>query len=275
MDTFSRNGLVFDVTDRGPADGPVVILLHGFPQDRSAWEQVTPLLHDAGLRTLAPDQRGYSPRATPRGRAAYVVPELVGDVAALIDASGASQVHLVGHDWGGGVAWAARTALADRLSGVTVISTPHTAAMLKSKSQWPHSAYMLGFQVPWVAERAVARTLWKLYRSGGVSREVAAHYVERFGDPSSLTGPLSWYRAMPLEFRGLSRGGGGRRKQQVPTTYLWGSRDPFLGREAAERTAEFVSGDYEFRQVDAHHWLPETNPKDVADAILRLASPSS
>lgn len=270
MDSFSRNALVFDVTDEGPADGPVVILLHGFPQDRTAWSQVTPLLHEAGLRTLAPDQRGYSPRATPRGRSAYVVRELVGDVAALIEASGADTVHLVGHDWGGGVAWAARSALADRLNGVTVLSTPHTAAMLKSKSQWPHSAYMLGFQVPWVAERAVARTLGKLYRSGGVSAEVARHYEQRFANPHSLTGPLNWYRAMPLEFRGLEGGRSGSRSE-VPTTYLWGSQDPFLGREAAERTAEFVSGDYEFRQIDAHHWLPETNPRDVADAILRLA----
>lgn len=269
MDSFTRNGLTFDVTDRGPADGPVVILLHGFPQDRTAWDQVTPLLNEAGLRTLAPDQRGYSPRATPRGRSAYVVPELVKDVEALIDASGQEKVHLVGHDWGGGVAWAARSALADRLWAVTVLSTPHTAAMLKSPSQWPHSAYMVGFQIPWVAERAVQRTLPGLYIKGGVPKEQALHYADRFKDPNSLTGPLNWYRAMLSKTPSTPRGP----RSQVPTTYLWGSRDPFLGRAAAERTAEFVSGEYEFREIDAQHWLPETNARDVVDAITRIAAP--
>lgn len=271
MDTFSRNGLTFDVTDNGPADGPVVILLHGFPQDRTAWDQVAPLLNEAGLRTLAPDQRGYSPRATPRGRSAYVVPELVKDVEALIEASGAQRVHLVGHDWGGGVAWAARTALADRLWGLTSVSTPHTAAMLKSPSQWPHSAYMLGFQIPWVAERAVQRTLPGLYLKGGVAKKQALHYAKRFQDPDSLTGPLNWYRAMALTAKGLRSSGGSR--SRVPTTYLWGTRDPFLGRAAAERTAQFVAGDYEFREVDAQHWLPETNPQDVVEAVLRVPAP--
>lgn len=271
MDSFTRNGLTFDVTDAGPADGPVVILLHGFPQDRTAWDQVTPLLNEAGLRTLAPDQRGYSPRATPRGRSAYAITELVKDVAALIDASGAERVHLVGHDWGGGVAWAARSALADRLWGVTSLSTPHTAAMLKSPSQWPHSAYMVGFQIPWVAERAVRRTLPRLYLSGGVAKDQALYYTDRFNDPDSLTAPLNWYRAMLLDTKSLKSPR--RSRAQVPTTYLWGSRDPFLGRAAAEKTAEFVSGDYEFREIDAQHWLPETNAQDVVAAITRIPAP--
>lgn len=105
LSTFSRAGLTFDVQDGGPRDGAVVVLLHGFPQDSSSWELVAPRLHDAGLRTLAPDQRGYSPGASPREVSAYRGPELVADVLALMDAAGAERVHLVGHDWGGAVAW--------------------------------------------------------------------------------------------------------------------------------------------------------------------------
>jgi pimeloyl-ACP methyl ester carboxylesterase len=88
MDSFRRDGLTFDVIDAGPADGEPVVLLHGFPQDSAAWNQVAPALHQHGLRTLAPDQRGYSPMARPRGRSYYRLRETAGDVLALLDAAG-------------------------------------------------------------------------------------------------------------------------------------------------------------------------------------------
>src|SRR3954454_25376929 len=103
MQQFSRSGFTFDVSDDGPADGPVLVLLHGFPENRSSWAAMTSLLVDAGFRVLAPDQRGYSPGARPTSRRSYAMPELVADVLALVDASDAARVHVVGHDWGGGV----------------------------------------------------------------------------------------------------------------------------------------------------------------------------
>src|SRR6478609_967008 len=103
---YHRDGLTFDVLDSGPRDGEPVLLLHGFPQDHTAWDAVAPLLHAAGLRTLAPDQRGYSPGARPQGRAAYDMGELVADAVALLDAADVTRAHVVGHDWGGSVAWA-------------------------------------------------------------------------------------------------------------------------------------------------------------------------
>lgn len=107
MDTYTHNGLTLDVRDAGPADGPVVVLLHSFPQYNGSWDAVIDRLTERGYRCLAPNQRGYSPGARPLRRRDYRIPELVGDVQALIDASGAQQVHLVGHDWGAAVAWAA------------------------------------------------------------------------------------------------------------------------------------------------------------------------
>ena len=105
-EAFHRDGLSFDVSDRGPRDSPAVVCLHGFPQDSTAYDGVAPLLVERGMRVLAPDQRGYSPGARPTGRSAYALPELVADVLALLDAAGIEAAHVVGHDWGGAVAWA-------------------------------------------------------------------------------------------------------------------------------------------------------------------------
>ena len=132
MEQYRRNDLTFDVRDAGPADGPVVVLLHGFPQHNDSWDAVIDRLTAQGYRCLAPNQRGYSTGARPSRRRDYRIPELVGDLGALIDASGAQQVHLVGHDWGAAVAWAAAAEMPERLTTVSPVSVPHPAAFLKS-----------------------------------------------------------------------------------------------------------------------------------------------
>ncbi|RNI21708.1 alpha/beta fold hydrolase [Flexivirga caeni] len=275
MESYTRGELTFDVTDSGPANAPVIVLLHGFPQDRQAWDKVTPQLVAAGFRVLAPDQRGYSPGATPRGRSSYGLRELAADVVALIDAAGAETAHIVGHDWGGAVAWQLASAHADRVASCTVLSTPHPAALVWAighSDQWRKSGYMAFFQLPWVAERGVLRNLPDLYTRTGMSDQDAAKYADRFSTAQSLTGPLNWYRSMFLDqARALRRRSPGHRVA-VPTTYVWGTRDFALGRTAAEKSAEFVSGDYEFVELNgAGHWLPEVNADEVAAAIIRRA----
>jgi pimeloyl-ACP methyl ester carboxylesterase len=274
VEQLRRDGLVFDVTDTGPPDGAVVVLLHGWPQDRSAWQGVADRLAAQGLRILAPDQRGYSPRARPRGAAAYRMSELVADVLALVEASGADRVHLVGHDWGGAVAWAFAERHPDRLHGLTVVSTPHHRAMawaLRHGDQALKSWYMLAFQLPLLPEAVLRLSLPELLRGSGLPEADVARYAARFRQPGAAGGGLAWYRALRPSVSDLLR----RRPEQaapsaitVPTTYLWGSRDPALGRAAAERTAQWVSSDYRFVEVDAGHWLPETHPDEVASAIL-------
>ncbi len=291
MDTYTHDGLTFDVTDSGPVNssaadgGDVVVLLHGFPQDASAWADVTPLLNDAGLRTLAPDQRGYSPGATPSGRSAYSMQALVGDVVALIEASGAGKVHLVGHDWGGAVAWTVARTHPHLLKTLTVCSTPHPRAMawaFTHGDQAKKSLYMLGFQVPWVAERYVHKNLFGLYRHLGMPKDRAAEYTKRFPTPQSLTGPLNWYRGMPASsamvgsvrkrFTGRAAAATSttprKPRAAVPTTFVWGTRDSALGRAAAEKTADYAGEDYRFVELDENHWLPEVKPREVAEAIL-------
>lgn len=273
MRTYTREGFTFDVADGGPADGPVVVLLHGFPQDHGAFDAVVPALHEAGLRTLTPDQRGYSRGATPGDRRAYATSELVADVVALADAAEVGKVHLVGHDWGGMIAWLTALAHPDRVASLTVLSTPHPRAMswsLRHSPQALKSWYIGFFQLPRVPERVLSRMMGAMLRRTGLGPQHARRYAERFADPASLTGPLNWYRAGRSLLPGGGAGGGGREDGvvRVPTTYLWGSRDAFLGRAGAERTEAWVCADYRFVELSAGHWLPENAADTVAREII-------
>src|SRR5215213_5684608 len=122
--SYRHDGLTFDVEDEGPLEGDPVVLLHGFPQRSTCWRLVVPLLHARGLRTYAPDQRGYSPSARPARRRDYRLERLVDDVLALVEAIG-RPVHLVGHDWGAVVAWALASQRPDDVRTLTAVSVPH------------------------------------------------------------------------------------------------------------------------------------------------------
>jgi pimeloyl-ACP methyl ester carboxylesterase len=263
MEQFQRAELTFDVREGGPVDGEPAVLLHGFPQDSTSWSAVEPALHQAGLHTFAPDQRGYSPGARPRGRRAYTTTELADDVLALLDEAGLASAHIVGHDWGGAVAWVLGGRNPERVRSLTVLSTPHPGALLRSfraSSQGLKSLYMLFFQLPAVPEAVIPRGLETSLLKTGLPAGFAAHNAERMREPGALTGALNWYRAMPFALRGGHR-------SAVPTTFVWGRHDRFLGRFAAEATADFVVGRYRFVELDAGHWLPETHPAEIAQLI--------
>ena len=269
LESFERDGLRFDVRDEGPLAGPPVLLLHGFPQDCSCWAGVTPTLNAAGYRTLAPNQRGYSPQARPRGRNAYRLRELVDDVLALADAADVQRVHLVGHDWGGFVAWAVAAAHPDRISAMTVLSTPHPAAFVDSMlhGQALRSWYMAAVQLPAAPELMLrpGSRVWQSLRRG-VGADAADAYMQRLAEPGAATAALNWYRALPADLRQPSVRVG---PIAVATQYVWGERDPFLGRAAAERTAKYVRGQYRFRPLgQAGHWLPERNADEVAELVI-------
>nr|WP_237565446.1 alpha/beta fold hydrolase [Ornithinimicrobium cavernae] len=282
MERFTHEGLTFDVLDAGPPAGSAVVLLHGFPQDATAWDQVASRLHAHGLRTLAPHQRGYSPGARPGRVSAYRMKHLVGDVLALLDAAGLEQAHVVGHDWGGAVAWSLAQHRPERVASLTVLSTPLPRALAwatRHGDQWRRSWYLLAFLAPVAPERILARQLGDgaLLRQG-VPDDHQQRYAARLGSPAALRGPLNWYRA-------ALRPGGWRdpwheldepgvlsaEPVRVPTTLVWGRRDPYLGRDAVERTARHVEADYRFVELDAGHWLPEREPDAVATAVLARA----
>lgn len=270
MRTFARGGLVFDVRDEGPQHGEPVVLLHGFPQDSTSWDAVAPQLHDAGFRTLAPNQRGYSPGARPSSVAAYRARETATDVIALIDAAKAERVHLVGHNWGGAVAWTVASEWPDRVATLTSVSTPHPAAMravLMSSTQAFKSWYMGLLQVPWVSEFLLnpGGPAWQAV-TRGLPAHQAHHYSQRMESPGALSAALNWYRALPREMVRPSLRVG---QIRVPTLYVWGDRDPAFGRAASEKTAEFVDSDYMFTILPGvGHWVPENAPELLAQAIL-------
>jgi pimeloyl-ACP methyl ester carboxylesterase len=272
VDTFPRGDLVFDVIDTGPIGGEAVILLHGFPADATSWTAVARRLHRRGYRTLAPHQRGYSPAARPQPLDAYRIDELVLDVLCLADRAGLRRFHLIGHDWGGCVAWhlAARHGL--RLHSLTVLSTPHPrafAASLVRSGQLLRSWYAVAWQVPALPEWAMRAARGTVFRRGleacGLPARLADSYTRRMLEPGALTAALNWYRAA------------GRRPGDVldlsivttPTLYAWSTRDPAIGRSAAQRTAHHVAAPYRFEVLDGvSHWIPETAADTVADLFI-------
>ncbi|MQA15784.1 MAG: alpha/beta fold hydrolase [Pseudonocardiaceae bacterium] len=269
MDQFTRDGLTFDVSDSGPAAGEPVVLLHGFPETSRSFDEVVPPLNAAGYRTVAPDQRGYSPRARPAGRADYRMSELVADVAALADAGGFRRFHLVGHDWGGAVAWACGVRLADRLASLTVLSTPHPGAFLRALRgrQALHSWYMGLFQLPWLPERLLTnrRLFVGLLVRSGLPERYARRYAEHLDSPEAVAGGINWYRAMALP----STLQGARARVPVPTLYVYSTGDRFLTRDAAAASRDFVSGDYRFEVLDGvSHWIPEEVPERLSGLLL-------
>jgi pimeloyl-ACP methyl ester carboxylesterase len=268
-DQLRVRGLVFDALTAGPPDGELVVLLHGFPQTAACWSEVAETLAAAGYRVLAPDQRGYSPGARPGAVRAYRLPELVADVLALASEAGAARFHLVGHDWGGAVAWALAGRHPDRVATLTSVSTPHprafTAALLTG-GQLLRSAYIGFFRIPRLPELALgargARGLRFLLARSGLAREWADSYARALAQPGALSAALAWYRAA-LPF------GPRVPPVPVPTRYLWGSGDPTLGRRAATTTGRWVAGPYRLDVLErAGHWLPEHHPEELATLVL-------
>jgi pimeloyl-ACP methyl ester carboxylesterase len=267
ISAFTRAGLTFDVFDNGPLDGPTVVLLHGFPANRHSYDAVVPILNAAGLRTLVPNQRGYSDDARPQRRRDYRAVEHQRDVLALIAAAGAGRVHLVGHDWGGALAWQVALAAPKRLTGLTVLSTPHPAALSRSlatSTQLLRSFYVFVFQLPWLPEILLRGRVAPLLRRMHLNRDSAAEYGRFMSRDARLTGGLNWYRGMWLPDRRRSRA----RLVIVPTTFIWGNGDEALGRRAAELTERYVRAEYRFIELDESHWLPENAPKVIAREIL-------
>ncbi|KAA0018516.1 alpha/beta fold hydrolase [Antrihabitans cavernicola] len=279
LTTFTNDGLTFDVLDDGPLDGVPVVLLHGFPQTATEWSRVAPHLHDRGYRTIAPNQRGYSPGARPRGRAAYRMSALVGDTVALIRAIGDEPVHLVGHDWGSAVAWTTAAQHPELVRTLTSVSVPHPMAFTRSlvrSNQALHSFYMAVFQIPWLPEVLLQQAFRSVNtperhrRAESLSQMDAEQFDQVRGgviDSGALTYALNWYRAMLIMGpRTVTR------KVSAPTTHVWGTRDVGLTRKGAELTADYATGPYKLEILDASHWIPDERPAELAAIIAERAS---
>ena len=247
----------------------MALLLHGFPQSSASWDLVVPQLADAGVATLAPDQRGYSPGARPGDVDDYRLDALVGDVLGLCDALELDRVHLVGHDWGAIVAWTVAARHPDRVAALTALSVPHPAAFAWAIRQDPEqrekSGYMEFFQQTGPAEDLLLADDAAGLRIGfgdAVPVGLADRHIRLLGEPGAMTAALNWYRAKGDDWAAVP-------PVAVPTTFLWGSDDIAVMRSGVDHCGEFVTGEYEFVELDrVGHWLPEEVPGEVATAVL-------
>lgn len=255
---LEANGWRFRALIDGPSTGELVLLLHGFPEFSEAWSGIMPAFAAAKFRAVAVDQRGYSPGARPARVEDYSLAQLCGDVLAFAGALGAERFHLVGHDWGGLVAWHVAARTPERLRSLTVLSTPHHDAFVDAlendKDQRKKSRYITFFRMPGGAAEAFFKAFdWKALRSvyeGKLPEHLVKQYVRRFAEPGALTSALNWYRALDT---GTRIG-----PITVPTLYIWGSDDLALGERAATSTAQYVTGKYAFERLDGKsHWLQE------------------
>jgi pimeloyl-ACP methyl ester carboxylesterase len=275
VDTFRNDGLRFDVSTAGPEAGETIILLHGFPNDRTTWHAVMPALGAAGYRVLAPDQRGYSPGARPRRRRDYRLIHLTGDVLALADQAGVDRFHLVGHDWGALVAYDLASQHPERVRTLTALSAPHPGAWRRSlfrSDQGLRSAYMIFFQLPLLPERLLGAgsgaSLRRLLARSGLDRDSAHRYADRAGR-YGLTGPLHWYRAALLGPHRI-------RAIPVPTVLVCGGRDRFISRRAVDLSRRWMVGPFRSEVwPGVSHWIAEQQPQRLTELIVAHAGAPS
>jgi pimeloyl-ACP methyl ester carboxylesterase len=271
---IDANGLTFTARAAGPRRGRGVLLLHGFPQTSWSWRAQLSALGDAGYHAVAPDQRGYSIGARPLSVADYRVEHLVSDVLALADAVGMDSFDLVGHDWGGMLAWLVAAGHGDRVRSLSVVSTPHPLALRHAltggdPAQAVRSGHTDGFCQPDVPERLLLGAdgsgsgLDLLFESSGLGAAHSREYLAVLTQPGALTAALNWYRAM--------EGGvlDDLPSVKAPTLYVWSTGDAALGRSAAEASGAFVSGSFRFVVLDGvSHWIPEAAPQALARLLL-------
>lgn len=265
--------LQFRVDVAGPSDGQPVLLLHGFPESRLIWEEALRVLADAGYRAIAPDQRGYSPgaRPDPANLANYAFDRLLEDALAIADGGGAAggRFHLVGHDWGGHLAWGLADRHADRLLSLSVLSRPHPGAFLRAyldpdgvqKNLSRHHGAFLDPNTTTLLMENDAKRLRRLFAGHGVADPEIERQLSVIGDAAALEAALAWYRS------NSTRAEMGRTR--VPTLYVWGDADGTIGAKASRGTADFVEAPYRFEVLPGvGHFVMDQAPREAARLIL-------
>jgi pimeloyl-ACP methyl ester carboxylesterase len=270
-------GLELRAVEDGPPDGPLVLLLHGFPEFWYGWRKQIRPLAAAGFHVIAPDQRGYNLSGKPRRLRDYRVDHLAQDAAALIRAQGHESAFVVGHDWGAGVAWWLALTHPERVRGLVILNGPHPLAMIQALRgrgrQRRMSWYMLFFQLPWIPEalwrrqdlRASAEGLARTARPGAFSEDDLRAYRQAWSRPGAMTGMVNWYRALryPLP-RPPSW------VVQPPTLVLWGAQDSYLELSLAQASADLCRDSRVVIFDQATHWVHHEESEKVNQEIVRF-----
>ena len=254
-------------------EGPLVVLLHGFPEAWFGWRFQIPALAQAGFRVVAPDLRGFNLSSKPKGVSAYELQHVAFDIKELTESLGESSARVAGHDWGGAAAWELAMRHPEVVERLAILNSPHPLrfrSALRNRHQLKKSWYFGVFQLPWVPEQLLPRDNWaglkqgfaKDARPGTFTPEDAARYVEAWEQPGAASASVNYYRAA------VRRRGAKFLPIAAPTLVLWGDRDRYLVPELAEPDPVDVPN-ARVEHFDASHWLHH----DEADAVnRRLAS---
>lgn len=266
-------------------EGPLVVLLHGFPDFWYTWRHQIPALAAAGYRVVAPDMRGYNLSDKPRGIAPYQIEHLCGDVAGLIRHLGEERAAVVGHDWGGGVAWLFAMRYPEMLNRLAILNLPHPVRMLeglKTLRQLLRSWYMFFFQLPWLPEAGMRAGNYRALREvlrhdparpGAFTPADIDRYVEAMSRPGALTASINYYRALrrrsPAEMRAMLR------PVEAPVLIIWGEQDRYLRAELAEPGREWAPDQRVVRLPTASHWVQHDEPERVNELLVAFLAPGS
>ncbi len=273
----AADGVTLHAVAAGPADGPLVLLLHGFPEFWYGWRKQLGPLAGAGFRVVAPDQRGYNLSDKPPSVADYVIDRLAADVVAVAESMGYRDrpFALAGHDWGGVVAWWTAVRYPERLRRLAVLNAPHPAIMPRHARRHPAQAvkswYVLFFQLPALPETLIRMNGFALGRNalvgsarpGTFSADDLDRYAEAWAQPGALTAMLNWYRAL-LRFPPRARS----IRVPVPTRVIWGARDRFLERSAAEASLAVCDEGRLDLIEEATHWAHLEEPERVNGLLI-------
>ena len=268
IESYQREGLSFDVIDSGPLDGQVFVLLHGFPETNKSWQETSEILNTQGYRTFAVNQRGYSLGAQPTSRRDYRGSALLEDVNALLDII-QQPVYLVGHDWGAVVAWDVAQRYPEKIKHLITISVPHKAAFMKAmltSNQLFKSYYMGLFQLPKIPEllfEKVPQIGLALLKDSGMTEQQLKDFQQEIVNEKRLSTALNWYRGLPF-----SSNKNLLKPITVPTLFIWGKHDSAIGPKGVEYNKNYVHAPYKEVIMDATHWVPVQNAKELSQYIL-------
>jgi pimeloyl-ACP methyl ester carboxylesterase len=259
-------------------EGPLVVLLHGFPEFWYSWRHQIPALAAAGFRVVALDMRGYNLSEKPRGWRLYDSALLAGDIAGLVRSLGGERAHVVGHDWGAAVAYATAMRHPEAVERLAILNCPHQARMIegfRTLKQLRKSWYIFLFQIPRLPERRLSRENFSLAKRilrtdspEGFTDEDLERYAEAWSQPGALTAMLNYYRAA---LRQSPRSVGARLTPiEAPTLVIWGMRDRALGSELAEPPARWVPNARTEWIPDATHWVQHDAPERVNELLIEF-----
>ena len=272
---IEANGIRFELAECGSGDR-LALCLHGFPELNYSWRYQMPMLAAKGWRVWAPNLRGYGASSKPKGVAAYRIDTLADDIAALIDASGAKEIMLVAHDWGGIIAWAFAILKLRPISRLVIMNVPHPKVAEREIRRWTQlkmSWYIFFFQLPWLPERMNLRDGAILIRRAFLGmavdksrfgRAVLQTYSDAALRPGAMTAMLNYYRALIRHRKAIDYGDG---RIDVPTLMIWGEEDSALNIGCTHGTEEWVSDFTLHRLPGVSHWVQQEAPETV-NALL-------